>query len=130
MLSARIEREQFWIDAMAATDPRRGYNRAAIAGVSYGGTGHVKTADERARIAANQPRKPDPVGSLCPKGHVKTGQYRRPGKTQRIRCQECERTASRERNRAKRGIPPEYPLRKHFNRRKGGCRGQESSPEY
>lgn len=121
--SMRIWLEQRAIDALEATNPERGFNKAAIAGVSYGGTGHTWTPEQRAYLSAlNKLAKPlHQPGTKCPRGHVKDGTYtrkRRNGSVA-IRCQECERQAARDRVRRQRGIPLDHPRYKHFNRRGG-----------
>jgi hypothetical protein len=117
----RIALEQRVIDALGLCDPERGFNRAAIAGVSYGGTGRAWTDEQRAAASAawKRLRPAQPAGSRCPKGHVKDGTYtkRRPNGSVKVLCQDCERQAARERARAARGIPLDWPPGTHFNRR-------------
>ncbi len=117
----RIEVEQWAIDWLEATNPDKGFNSAPVAGVSYGGTGRTWTPEQRARASVAQKllKPAQPPGALCLKGHVKDGTYIkvRANGSIKVRCQECERTAGRERERKRRGIPPDHPRGKHFNRR-------------
>jgi group I intron endonuclease len=130
----RIEREQHYIDHHDLTDPSKGFNKAAQAGVSYGGVGRQWTDEQRAAASAYwKQRRPagwlpaarraegegrDP-SKVCPQGHVKDGTYtkKRHNGSVKVLCQECERKAARERERKKRGIPLDHPRGKHFNRR-------------
>lgn len=123
----RIALEQRALDAFQTTDPARGFNRAAIAGVSYGGGAWERTPEWRDRQSAIQRemRPQATVGSTCRVcGAVKDGSYtkQRTGRTGRVsiqvRCQECVRKDARDRNRRKRGIPLEHPKGRHFNRRR------------
>lgn len=122
----RIELEQRFIDGWDLTNPDRGFNRAAIASVSYGGAAWERTPEWRHMQAQawKLRRPPHQPGAKCAKGHVKDGSYTRRmvGRTGllrvKVRCQECERTSARERNRKARGIPTDHPRNKHFNRRK------------
>ncbi len=104
----RIEFEQRALDTWRTCDPAKGYNREPVAGVTRGMAGRSHPADVRAKIAeSNRRAKPrDEPGSVCPKGHIKDGTYRKANG--RIRCQECERIASRERaRRARKGVMPD-----------------------
>lgn len=111
-VTERIALEQRAIDALGACDPERGYNRATVAGASYGGGCRVWTDEMRAKQAASQRARPDlrrlQVGDECPHGHVIDGTYtrRRVGRTgvvsHSVRCQDCAREEARERQRRKR----------------------------
>lgn len=113
----RIAREQHYIDAHDLTDPSKGFNKAATAGVSYGGLGRRWT-DEQRRAASAYWRARRPAGWIpparqeaegretvdrCPQGHVKDGSYVKRTRTGgvKVRCQECEREDARERARRK-----------------------------
>lgn len=120
--SERIWFEQRVIDAWKVTDPDRGFNGASIAGASYGGTGRIWTDEQRLKASETQKTiKPaQGPGAVCRHGHVKDGSYsvRRANGSIKIKCQECERTSARERQRRLRGIPTDHPIGKHYNRRR------------
>lgn len=130
--SERIALEQRVIDLYGVTDPDRGFNKAAVAGVSYGGGngGRPRSAEWLDNMAVGISKAADSrrlkIGDKCPQGHTIDGTYvrKRKGRTGRIhlgiRCQDCERTAAFQRARKRAGIPDEWPEHKHFNRRPVG----------
>lgn len=121
----RIAVEQAVMDHLRATDPARGFNRAAVAGVSYGGGSQTRSPEWRAlmrQIAAGWDRGYK-IGDKCPADHVIDGSQvkrrKRPDGTWRtgLRCQECTRLDSLARARARAGIPLDWPRGQHYNRR-------------
>ena len=110
----RIWLEQRAIDYFDATDPDKGFNKEAIAGVTRGALGRKWTVEQLARISqANKRAKPShQPGDQCIHGHIKDGTYVkiRSNGSIKIRCQECERIGARERARRlaqrKKGVMP------------------------
>lgn len=125
--SERIALEQRAIDLWNLTDPERGFNRASVAGVSYGGGAWERTPGWKDQQAVSQrqvqARRRLQVGDICPNGHTVDGTYvrRRKGRTGRVnvslRCQDCARKEASDRQRTERGIPADWPKGKHFHRR-------------
>lgn len=66
-------------------------------------------------LASDTPARRNAMKTECVHGHSLADAYLR--SDGRRRCRTCEQTASRNRQRAKRGVPEDWPAHKHYHRR-------------